>query len=187
MLMNTNLRIAILVGVVFILMCFGAVAAVLWERTLIEWWVVPSGAMVVGLGTAFLAGDKWKAVTTTLNRPVNRTFHALATTVVISCCVIGANYLWAAPDSAVEVEVPVIEKFRKEHQRTRRVGRHRYVNAGVWYSYHLKVEMPDGRMKNIEVGRGEYSRAREGALKKLTLQQGMLGIPVIKKPQKPAE
>lgn len=185
--MKTYARIGLLVGVGFILMCFGTLAAVLWEKTLIEWWVVPSGALAVGFGTAFFAGQKWSVLTTTSNRPLNRTVHALATTVVLTCCVIGANYLWTKEDSAVGVETVVESKVRKEHQRTRRVGRHRYVNAGVWYSYHLDVRMPDGRLKTIEVSRGEYSRSREGNVKKLTLQQGLLGIPVIKKVDNPAE
>lgn len=185
--MKTNARIGLFVGVAFIIMCFGTVAAVLWEKTLIEWWVIPSGALAVGFGTAFFAGNKWSWLTTVASRPINRTVHTLAVTVILTCCVIGANYFWTSKDSAVEVETVVEAKVRKEHQRTRRVGRNRYINAGVWYSYHLQVRMPDGRLKTIEVGRGEYSRAREGSVKKLTLQEGLLGIPVIKKLDPPAE
>ncbi len=185
--MKTNMRIGLLVGVAFVVMCFGAGAAVLWDKTIIDWWVIPSGALAAGFGTAFFAGQKWSFLTTIASRPVNRLVHTVAITVVLTCCAMGANYMWADKESAVEVETQVERKLRKEHQRTRRVGRHRYVNDGVWYSYHLEVRMPDGRLKTIEVSRGEYSRAREGSVKVLPLQQGLFGIPVIKKLDPPAE
>ena len=85
----------------------------------------------------------------------------------------------AAPASTKEVTVTVLEKLIKEHEKRRKVGKHRYVSDGVRKEYYLKVAFEDGAIETLHVSTATYNKARKGKPKVLTLQKGGFGLPVI--------
>lgn len=91
------------------------------------------------------------------------------------------NYRMAAPASTKEVTVTVLEKLIKEHEKRRKVGKHRYVSDGVRKEYYLKVAFEDGAIETLHVSTATYNKARKGKPKVLTLQKGGFGLPVITK------
>ena len=91
------------------------------------------------------------------------------------------NYQMAAPASTKEVTVTVLEKLIKEHEKRRKVGKHRYVSDGVRKEYYLKVAFEDGAIETLHVSTATYNKARKGKPKVLTLQKGAFGLPVITK------
>ena len=78
----------------------------------------------------------------------------------------------AAPASTKEVTVTVLEKLIKEHEKRRKVGKHRYVSDGVRKEYYLKVAFEDGAIETLHVSTATYNKARKGKPKVLTLQKG---------------
>lgn len=92
----------------------------------------------------------------------------------------GLNY-WLADDSSLQtVDAHVIAKFQQEHRKTRRAGR-RYVPTGeVWHSYHVTLELPDGRRKNREVKVSEYISLRTGSKMRIGVEKGLFGMDIVK-------
>ena len=68
----------------------------------------------------------------------------------------------AAPASTKEVTVTVLEKLIKEHEKRRKVGKHRYVSDGVRKEYYLKVAFEDGAIETLHVSTATYNKARKG-------------------------
>lgn len=73
--------------------------------------------------------------------------------------------------------VTVLEKLIKEHEKRRKVGKHRYVSDGVRKEYYLKVAFEDGAIETLHVSTATYNKARKGKPKVLTLQKGGFGLP----------
>ena len=91
---------------------------------------------------------------------------------VISCSLfLVGNYQMAAPASTKEVTVTVLEKLIKEHEKRRKVGKHRYVSDGVRKEYYLKVAFEDGAIETLHVSTATYNKARKDKPKVLTLTE----------------
>lgn len=94
---------------------------------------------------------------------------------------LGCNYWFSDPTSQVKEQVTVIEKFRKEHQRYRRVGRNRMAPSGEhYYSYSIVVKFSDGTVKEIPTAQSAYSRTRINSSLTYNVGVGCLGFRVIK-------
>ena len=88
-------------------------------------------------------------------------------------------YLLADADE-YEVTVTVLDKRMEQHEKRRKVGKHRYVSDGMRYEYYLEVAFDNGTVKTLHVSRAVYRNAQKGQPKALSLSQGGLGLPVIK-------
>lgn len=92
----------------------------------------------------------------------------------------GLNYWFADKDSCHTVEAHIVAKFQQEHNRTRRSGR-RYIPSGEkWYSYHVTIELPDGRRKNRKVPVSQYLRLRTGSKIDIEIEKGLFGMDIIR-------
>ena len=101
---------------------------------------------------------------------------------IVSCGVRGCHQLFAFSGRELsEVTVTVLEKLIKEHEKRRKVGKHRYVSDGVRKEYYLKVAFEDGAIETLHVSTATYNKARKDKPKVLTLQKGAFGLPVITK------
>ena len=112
-------------------------------------------------------------------KAVNILCHVVCVGVISCSLFLVGNYQMAAPASTKEVTVTVLEKLIKEHEKRRKVGKHRYVSDGVRKEYYLKVAFEDGAIETLHVSTD--NRARKGKPKVLTLQKGAFGLPVITK------
>lgn len=95
------------------------------------------------------------------------------------CIVFSGNNLLADADE-YEVTVTVLDKRMEQHEKRRKVGKHRYVSDGMRYEYYLEVAFDNGTVKTLHVSRAVYRNAQKGQPKALSLSQGGFGLPVIK-------
>ncbi len=174
-------RKLILITLLVICIFTAGIGLVIYHRTLIAWWIV----LVIGL--AFSAATspallfRWAKLTGNNSTLLSAIVHLTVTCIIASTIFLTTNYFFANQASETKVETTVTDKYRKEHQKRRRVGRNRYINDGVRYSYHLTLTLPDGREKEMEVNFSEYRRTKTGNRKTTTTRKGLYGFTIIKR------
>ena len=67
----------------------------------------------------------------------------------------------------------------EQHEKKRKVGKHRYVSDGIRREYYLKVVFENGSAKTLHVSSSTYNKAQKGKQKTLALRKGGFGLPVI--------
>ena len=116
-----------------------------------------------------------------ISRSVQHTCPYFATGSLFCSLVMGLNYLCADKASQHEVRAEITGKWQKKHTRYRHVGRrHHAIPQGSYNTYHIKLEFPDGRTKEMSVSLSEYNRARTGRFRTLEVADGLFWMPVIK-------
>ncbi len=106
--------------------------------------------------------------------------YSVCITGVIAGLIFSLNYLCSDTSSQTTVSAKVIEKYTKTRYHTKRVGR-RYTGQGKPYKvYYIVAELPDGRTKEFGLTLSQYNRTRRNSEIQLTLETGLLSIPVIK-------
>lgn len=176
-----ELFIKILRFLMFVLVvALGCIGYNIYEDTLAAVWIPVGVGLVVAVVTLPLY-KKWIWLTTMEQKVVNILCHVMCVGVISCSLFLVGNYRMAAPASTKEVTVTVLEKLIKEHEKRRKVGKHRYVSDGVRKEYYLKVAFEDGAIETLHVSTATYSKARKGKPKVLTLQKGGFGLPVITK------
>lgn len=176
-----ELFIKILRFLMFVLVvALGCIGYNIYEDTLAAVWIPVGVGLVVAVVTLPLY-KKWIWLTTMEQKAVNILCHVVCVGVISCSLFLVGNYQMGAPASTKEVTVTVLEKLIKEHEKRRKVGKHRYVSDGVRKEYYLKVAFEDGAIETLHVSTATYNKARKGKPKVLTLQKGGFGLPVITK------
>lgn len=168
------LRIFVVLAVLF----SGTMGYVISEKTLVAWWIPVGVALAAGMLTLPLY-RKWIWLTTVENRIVNVLCHLVCVGSFCYVLFLSGNNLLADADE-YEVTVTVLDKRMEQHEKRRKVGKHRYVSDGMRYEYYLEVAFDNGTVKTLHVSRAVYRNAQKGQPKALSLSQGGLGLPVIK-------
>ena len=169
------LRIFVVLAVLF----SGTIGYVVSEKTLATWWIPVGVALAAGMLTLPLY-RKWIWLTTVENRIVNVLCHLVCVGSFCYVLFLSGNNLLADADE-YEVTVTVLDKRMEQHEKRRRVGKHRYVSDGMRYEYYLEVAFDNGKVETLHVSRAVYRKARKGKPKVLSLIWGGFGLPVIKK------
>ncbi len=172
---------AVLVIVLLISFLLLAVGMAIYADSLTSWWVPVIPAATVALGTAPMLFRKWEQLTDVCNGIVNFLCHLFVAGSLTYFAFLGANYWGADRDSDVTESTEIVKKYRKSHTRYRRVSRRHRVPDGEYYTYHLLLKFDDGRDKEIEVPFDSYRKASVGGHRTLHVQNGLLGISVIKR------
>ena len=157
------LRVLVL-GVVIILCTIGYLFN---EHTLVNWF------------TPFY--KMWTWLTAGEDKILNLLCHVICVGALSYASLLAGNYYWADPASEKKEEVVVQNKYQKTRQKTRRVGRGRYVADGTRKEYYLDVVFADGMKKNLHVSLSTYNKTSVGKTKVLALQKGFFGLSVITK------
>ena len=168
------LRIFVVLAVLF----SGTMGYVISEKTLAAWWIPVGVALAAGMLTLPLY-RKWIWLTTVENGIVNVLCHLVCVGSFCYVLFLSGNNLLADADE-YEVTVTVLDKRMEQHEKRRKVGKHRYVSDGMRYEYYLEVAFDNGTVKTLHVSRAVYRNAQKGQPKALSLSQGGLGLPVIK-------
>lgn len=156
----------------------GTMGYVISEKTLAAWWIPVGVALTAGMLTLPLY-RKWIWLTTVENRIVNVLCHLVCVGSFCYVLFLSGNNLLADADE-YEVTVTVLDKRMEQHEKRRKVGKHRYVSDGMRYEYYLEVAFDNGTVKTLHVSRAVYRNVQKGQPKALSLSQGGLGLPVIK-------
>ena len=154
------LRIFVVLAVLF----SGTMGYVISEKTLAAWWIPVGVALAAGMLTLPLY-RKWIWLTTVENGIVNVLCHLVCVGSFCYVLFLSGNNLLADAE---------------QHEKRRKVGKHRYVSDGMRYEYYLEVAFDNGTVKTLHVSRAVYRNAQKGQPKALSLSQGGLGLPVIK-------
>lgn len=153
---------------------------VVWDRTLVSWWVPVVWALA---GASLLLrplGSAWRKFTASESAVINVIGHMLFFGCIIYFGVLEVNYLFTGPDAAAErVAVTVEAKYTKEHTRVRRLRKGVTVPAGKYTTYHVELAFANGKVKDIQLPLDSYNRMRRGSETEIGLRQGILGWPVI--------
>ena len=134
---------------------------------------------IVVLTTPFY--KMWTWLTAGEDKILNLLCHVICMGALSYASLLAGNYYWADPASEKQEEVVVQNKYPKTRQKTRRVGRGRYVADGKRKEYYLDVVFADGTKKTLHVSLSAYNKTSVGKTKVLTLQKGFFGLPVITK------
>lgn len=176
-----NIFIKILrVLMVFVLLISWGIGYAINEDTLTEWWIPVGVASVIAIAT-FPLYKKWAWLTAGDNKTVNLLCHLICVGTISYASFLTGNYCLADSSSTQEETVVVQKKYQEIHKKTRRVGKRRYVSDGVRKEYYLQVAFENGTVETLHVSLSTYNKARKGKTKKLTLQKGFFGLPVITK------
>jgi len=92
----------------------------------------------------------------------------------------GVNYAGADEDHTTTADATVERRYYKERQRTRRVGRGRYVATGEKYKLHYAdIRIADGHLETIQLTQSQTNSIRNGQTLEVSIAKGLLGVPVV--------
>ncbi len=152
---------------------------VIYEHTLVDWWLPATGAVVAVLFMLRPLAELWPAVTGSADRTVNLVCHVFAVGAMGWFAFLGGNGLGADIGNDYDETVTVTEKITATRNRYHRSGR-RMVRYDTYKVYYLHLEFGDGRTKRVPVSLPRYNKAREGGLMTLPMSSGRFGFPVVR-------
>lgn len=155
--------------------CLGA-GFFFFDHTLVEWWLpvvvaIAAALVVTGLLIVLLAskGKSYDFLT------VIGSF--LFSGSIAYATFLGGNYLFASESSLHDEKVTVECKYSKE-KHSGGGGRYNRGPRRTYYTYHLLVEFPSGRQKEIDVPLERFNRIRNGSTLTLQCRKGLFGMTV---------
>jgi hypothetical protein len=179
MYLSRKWSIGIFVTLMVISLVLAGLSMALYAKTIVSWWVPLLIALIPSVTTP-LYWRTWKRLTG-FHAVFNILAHIFATGSLFCSLVMGLNYLCADKASQHEVRAEITGKWQKKHTRYRHVGRrHHAIPQGSYNTYHIKLEFPDERTKEMSVSLSEYNRARTGRFRTLEVADGLFWMPVIK-------
>ncbi len=115
------------------------------------------------------------------SKMINMFCHfACVSSIVYGLFLIG-NFYMADTNSTKEITVTVLRKYTEQHEKRRRIGKHRYVSDSIHKEYYLEVTFENGARETCRVSLATYNKARKDKPKNLVLQKGFFGLPIITK------
>ena len=174
--MVRNLRIA---GAVILVMFMGGISIYLYGITIVNWWIPVGIALFLAIGFWLLFYPVWQRLAPEIPAAARCILHLITATIVLSAFILGLNRYGAPSDASHEVKATVSKKYQEKRNRSRRVGRGRYVKGEEYYVYCIVYTLPDGRDKTMEVSVDRYLRIPLNSTVPLHLSPGLFGWPVI--------
>lgn len=154
---------------------------VLYESTLVKWWIPVTGAIFMAVFIMPLLLPVSRKITTIENYWLNSMCSLIMAGTLAYFTLLGVNYWLADAGTEHEIKGTVIEKIADEQRRYRRVGRGRMVPTGErYYNYYIVVEFEGDHVKKMPVNAKAYSRIRTGSVRTYHQLKGLLGFYVIK-------
>lgn len=150
------------------------------SQTLSSRWISLTAAAILALTSLPMTLRAKNGVKRSITQKTLRgLMHVFVAGGVDYLAILGINRLGATEEKSETLIGEVTERTRHRHNRTRRVGRTRYVPYGHYYTYGAVVTLPDGRKTKQHLSLEEYNRTRIGAKREVTVARGWLGMPVV--------
>lgn len=147
--------------------------------TLVEAWIVAAAAVCAAFPlTVRLARNRY------FFNFSNKTLRLAVWQIIVPSILAGTfyavNYIGADEDRTTLTEATVERKYYKERQRTRRVGRGRYVATGEKYKVHYAdIRIADGHLVTVSLTQRQANGIRKGQPLQVSIAQGIFGVPVV--------
>ncbi|MDE6270665.1 MAG: hypothetical protein K2M12_07430 [Muribaculaceae bacterium] len=155
-------------------------AAVIQNKTLIEWWIPVSACAAVALPLALVLKGMMRRLTG-LDKAI---WNVVAGFVLSFAAAAGGfyslNYFRSNAASAQEYSAAVVNKYSEKHYRTKRVSRKYSTRGEAYLVYYVVVELPGDKRRRIEVSPKDYVKTKVGGRLHLQIEDGLFGVPVIK-------
>ncbi|MDE6459227.1 MAG: hypothetical protein K2K52_00120 [Paramuribaculum sp.] len=155
-------------------------AAVMFNNLLTPWWMPTGWAFSLSLLSFVLMPGLFRIVTDSGNRWLNGIVHSVVITGVFLCSITLINRVGIDSRPNVTVEAQIVRTYQTTHYTTRRLSRNTYVKGSPYQMYHVVVQFPGGKEKNITVPRSTYTRLSRKRHIEVTLIRGLLGMEIIK-------
>ncbi len=175
-----KINVAVLIIVVLITILSTAMAMVLYDRTLVEWWHIAFICFLPAIPTGFALRKVFTGVFGWSSQAAGTVISTVMLFLIFSGIYYSANYYGSDSQSRRDLPLEVTDKFSEEHYRTKRVSRSRYTRGEKYMVYKLEILLPDGRHKIIDIPFNTYKNVRVGKTINLSVEDGLLGSPVIK-------
>lgn len=159
--------------------CIG-LAMALQRSTLVEWWQPAAICILPACAAAFVLAGAFMRLCGIKSAVIGRIGAAAVAFSLLLGSFYALNYFKSDPSSARIVSAGVSSKHSEEKYQMRRVGRNRYVRGQKQMAYHVVVELPGMKAKEVDVSAGEYVRMRVGRRVDARVERGLFGLPVIK-------
>lgn len=172
-------RAIAMVALLFIVIILAGLAVSLQGKTLVEWWKPAAICLVPACVAAALLGDAMRRLTHSEMRLLNASVMLILSFSLFLGAFYTLNYCKSDPDTATTQYASVIRKFTEERYSSKRVGR-RYVRGEKYKVYRLEMQLPDGSTKEIDTTVEQYVNIRKGQNLTLSIENGFLGLKVIK-------
>lgn len=173
-------KTALAILLTFIAIAGAGMSMALQGNTLTEWWRPAAVCLPAAVLLSLPVQKCIRRLMGWSSFAANYLASLVLTFPVLLAAVYSINYYLSDSASARVYDVPVSGKHSEERRRTRRAGR-RYVASGEkYYVYYIDITLPDSTRKEIQVPVGSYVKMRSGATVKVTIEQGALGMKVIK-------
>lgn len=151
---------------------------IIYESTLVAWWVPVAVAAVIAVATLPLSHDRWRWLVGK-DRVMELFCHLYVVGGVGYGLPLAANSLLSDASSAREETVTVVDKEHVTRRTGYRSGRHYRTTSRVTDYYYVTVAFADGTVKELPVTRAEYHRAHGGRPWKVSMRRGLLGFRVV--------
>ncbi len=163
-------------GLVLSLGVIGWVFVCLSSSNLLGWWYLPVLAVLIALILAAPLVKWWRKFTESDIFVLNFMLSVVFVGGILAAAFIGLNYI-DLPRAVPQEHVCKVERFyRKEHHRSRRVGRHTIVDRQAYYTYHAEIVLPDSSRVSVPVTLQRYRRNRKNDSIKIEIHTGILGV-----------
>lgn len=174
---RTTLLVAL--GIIVIFIDGGTLA--IYGNTVVSWYLPLAVGLLLAAATARPCQRMWQWLLGTADRRISAAIHVVAATGVFAFILLGINYFGADDSTLHEERVALLSRHSEKHYRQRRVGRNRYVRGDPYYQYYMTVRLADGREKELSITRNYYHNIARHDSVTLRLENGMLGLPVIRR------
>lgn len=141
------------------------------------WWIPVIIATVIGTGLALPMRGLWKWMTKSDNITLNLICHLLFTIPLLICVGLSVNY--ATSGKNIIHEKAIVERvYRETRYKTKRVSRKVYTRGAPYYAYCMKLRLPTGNIRDIDVKKKIYDRLSKGDTVGIDVSKGILGLSV---------
>lgn len=168
------LRIAFAVGILVV----AILGYIIYERTLVAWWLPVAAAAVIILVTLPMLRNRWRWLVGKDN-----IMELLCHLYVVGCASYGllliANSAFADTSSIKEETVTVVSKEQVTRRTGQRVGRHYRTSSRTTQHYYVTVCFADGTTKELPVTRTKYNHTHRDRPWTIRMKRGLFGFMVI--------
>lgn len=167
-------------GIVLTLGFIGWVFVYMTSSTVLGWLQLSVLALIIALLFASPLAKWWRRFTESDIFVLNFMLSVVLVGGILAAAFIGLNFI-DLPGSVPQEHVCKVERFyRKEHHRSRRVGRHTVRDRQAYYTYHAEIVLPDSSLTSVPVTLQRYRRHRKNDSIKIEIHTGILGADYIK-------
>lgn len=168
------LSVAFAVGILVV----AILGYIIYERTLVAWWLPVAASAVIVVVTLPLLRNSWHWLVGKDN-----IMELLCHLYVVGCASYGllliANSAFADTSSIQEETVSVVSKELVTCRTGQRVGRHYRTTSRTTQHYYVTVCFEDGTTKELPVTRTKYYHAHKDRQWEIKMKRGLFGFKVV--------